>query len=425
MKTCIIVSPYFPPAAVAGVHRARHLVKHLSRHGWHPKLICVDERHYEQEPDSALAALVPAKADIEKVGAVPVGFTRQFGLGEISLRAFAQLRGAVLAAASQHDAKAIIITGSPYYPMLLAPQLKKCSVAVILDFQDPWVSKWGATQPLLSKAGLSHWLATRLEPRAVRSADFITSVSDQQNLEMRERYPDLDADKFAAIPIGGDPDDFALLRARGIAADLELLGQGKFNLSFVGTFMPRSSPLMHEFLAGVRQFRIARPDLAGKVRFNFVGTGNHSQATQARVTEIAREFGVDDLVYEMPRRIAFSRAIAALAQSDAILLIGSDEPHYTASKIYPGLMCGRPFLSLFHGASSSHAILRAAGGGIALDYDPARDLAFSERVSSALIRLVSDPGSLGAVDQSAYAAFEAGAIAGRFAAILDRLVASG
>lgn len=407
------------------MHRARHLVKHLSRHGWHPKLICVDERHYEQEPDSALAALVPAKADIEKVGAVPVGFTRQFGLGEISLRAFAQLRGAVLAAASQHDAKAIIITGSPYYPMLLAPQLKKCSVAVILDFQDPWVSKWGATQPLLSKAGLSHWLATRLEPRAVRSADFITSVSDQQNLEMRERYPDLDADKFAAIPIGGDPDDFALLRARGIAADLELLGQGKFNLSFVGTFMPRSSPLMHEFLAGVRQFRIARPDLAGKVRFNFVGTGNHSQATQARVTEIAREFGVDDLVYEMPRRIAFSRAIAALAQSDAILLIGSDEPHYTASKIYPGLMCGRPFLSLFHGASSSHAILRAAGGGIALDYDPARDLAFSERVSSALIRLVSDPGSLGAVDQSAYAAFEAGAIAGRFAAILDRLVASG
>ena len=66
-KSVIVVSPYFPPSSLAGVHRARHLLKHLPAHGWHTTLVCVDERHYEQEPDPLLAALVPADADIERV----------------------------------------------------------------------------------------------------------------------------------------------------------------------------------------------------------------------------------------------------------------------------------------------------------------------------------------------------------------------
>ena len=44
----------------------------------------------------------------------------------------------------------------------------------------------------------------------------------------------------------------------------------------------------------------------------------------------------------------YLEAIGVLARSDGITLIGSDEPHYTPSKIYPGLMAGRPFISLFH-----------------------------------------------------------------------------
>ena len=69
----------------------------------------------------------------------------------------------------------------------------------------------GATQPALSRAGLAHWLAVALEPLALRGADFITSVSEGQNAEMVARYPWLDTEKMAAIPIGGDPDDFVAL----------------------------------------------------------------------------------------------------------------------------------------------------------------------------------------------------------------------
>jgi hypothetical protein len=423
MKTCMIVSPYFPPAALAGVHRARHLVKHLPRHGWHPRLVCVHERFQEQLLDPDLATLVPSNSDIEKVSAVPIALTRHLGVGDISLRAFAQLRSTVLRAVSKQLVQAVLITGSPYYPMLLAPAIRKRGVAVVLDFQDPWVSKWGAEQSRASKAGVSHWLATQLEPRVVRAADFITSVSENQNTDMLGRYPDLAADRMSAIPIGGDPEDFSALRAHNRAVTDGLLAVGKINLSFIGTYMPRSAPLMHAFLSGVRRFRLRRPDLAQLVRFNFIGTGNHSNATESSVMKIAHILGVDDLVFELPQRIAFTLALNALVHSDAVMLIGSDEAHYTASKIYPGLMSKRPFLSLFHQASSSHAILSGAGGGIALGFDPAGDPAvLSDKISAALITLVSDPASLGAVDPASYGQYTADAIAGQFARVLDLVV---
>jgi hypothetical protein len=103
-------------------------------------------------------------------------------------------------------------------------------------------------------------------------------------------------------------------------------------------------------------------------------------------------------------------------------MLGSDEPHYTASKIYPALMSGRPFLSLFHRASSAHAILRAAGGGRAFAFATPEELAALEApLAEGLRTLAAAPESLGHVDPSAYAAYEARAIACRFGAIFDRL----
>jgi hypothetical protein len=421
-RNVLIVSPYFPPSSLAGVHRARHLVKHLPSFGWRPRLLCVDERFHEQAPDPFLSRLVPEDADIEKVTAIPTKITRRLGIGDISLRAFAQLRAAVLRSVSGREVIAVVITGSPFYPMLLAPTIRRLGLPVVLDFQDPWISRWGETRPPLSKQGAAHWLARRLEPIAVKSATFITSVSEAQNAEMQARYPALEATEYAAIPIGGDPEDFEILRTWQMVSTENLLSTTKFNISFVGTYMPRSGPLMRAFLRGVRFLWDTKPQLASRIRINFIGTGNHSAATATPVTTIAREFGVVDSIHEVPERLPYSTALAVLANSDAVLLVGSDEPHYTASKIYPALMSGRPFISIFHAASSSHDIVGTAGGGFALGYVPeCEDIKLSHEVAVSLGALVSDPSSLGYADRKAYAGYEASAIAGRFSAILDRI----
>ncbi len=423
-RSVAIVSPYFPPSTLAGVHRARHLATHLPSAGWTPIVFCVDEVFHEEKLDPGLAALVPDTVEIIKVRAVSPRLTRTIGLGEISLRAWRPLQAALFRALTSRKVDAVLITGSPFYPMLLAPRIKRdFAVPLILDFQDPWVSAWGASEPWNSKAGLSHRLARTLEPRALRGADFVTSVSDTQNAEMAARYSWLDLRRMASIPIGGDPNDFAAMRKLP-AAEGSMDLDGRFiNLSFVGAFMPRSGELVRALFRSFLRLRSERPSLAARMRFNFIGTSNQpSDFRTYRVRPLAEAEGAAEFVREIPQRLPYLRALNVLARSNALLLIGSDEPHYTASKIYPGLMSGRPFLSIFHRASSAHNILSTVGGGVALAFSDAQELAALEGpLSEALHRVVTAPASLGAPDPGLYAPYEARETARRFGDILDKL----
>lgn len=423
MKSALIVSPHFPPSTLAGVHRARHLLKHLPAHGWRAKVICVDPVYHIERLDPELAALVPADAPIIKVAALSVALTRPFGVaGDIGLRGLRHIRAAIKTEMAANRPDVVMITGSPYFPMLLAGWIKRLwGIPVVLDFQDPWVTPVGATAKVGSKAWLAHQLAVAFEPKAVRHAAFITSVSDRQNDELADRYPFLDRSRMAGIPIGGDPEDFASLR-RALKSSPDQAPLVPV-FSYVGTALPRSAPLFRAFLQGLKLARAARKVNEERPTMRCVGTSNQpNDTTTFRIKPIARAEGVEEAVIEEPARIPFLEALRILATTHAVLMIGSDEPHYTASKIYPGMMSGRPFLSIFHRASSAHAILSKAGGGIALGFETPDELeALPPRIAEALVTLATAPESVGQVDPAAYADYTAHAVAGRFAAIFDRL----
>jgi glycosyltransferase involved in cell wall biosynthesis len=425
-RTVVIVSPYFPPSTLAGVHRARHLAKHLPAAGWKPVVLCVDEAFHEQKLDQGLAALVPAQTEIVKVKALPTVVCRRFGIGDISLRAWAGLQDALHRLICSRPIHAVLLTGAPFYPMLMAAAIRRrFAVPVVLDFQDPWVSHWGAAQPYLSKAGISHQLAAWLEPRALKSATFITSVSEVQNQQMAARYPWLDASRMAAIPIGGDPDDFATVHRGAVAPGRPILAPGLIHFSYVGTLLPRAFATVRLVLKALARFKADDPDRAAGIRLNFVGTtANANNTMDYQVMPMAQAEGVADAVHEIPERIPYLEALSVTAGSHAALLIGSDEPHYTASKIYPALMSGRPYLSLFHRASSSHAILAAAGGGFAHAFDDgvASEHLVSE-LSGSLRALMLERDRIRPAVRAVYAPFEAPAIAKHFADIFDRVAA--
>ncbi len=422
-KRCLIVSPHFPPSTLAGVHRARHLAKHLPAYGWRPTVVCVDPRYHIEKLDPELARLVPPSVEIVRAGAIPVCLTRPFGIaGDIGLRGYLHLRAAVTKEMTRMRADAVLITGSPYYPMLMAGWIRRrWNVPVVLDFQDPWVSHVGANEPRWSKAGISHRLAVALEPHAVRNADFITSVSKRQNEEMAARYPRLDRTRMADIPIGGDPADFNALRD-GTAHDQSRTHRATF--SYVGTALPRSEPLLRALFRSLAYMRAHNPCVAERLQFRFVGTSNQpNDSLTFRVRPLAESEGVADLVTEEPARIPFLDALRILATTDVVLMIGSDEPHYTASKIYPGLMSGRPFLSIFHRMSSSHEILTRAGGGLALAFETLDELeTMVPVIAEGIAHLATNPGAFGQADPAAYAPFTAHAVAGQFADVFDRAV---
>ncbi len=165
--------------------------------------------------------------------------TRPIGIGDLAIRSLYQTSREIDQLMAEANPQVVFFTGSPFYHMLLARRInRRFGVPVVLDFQDPWVSAYGATRPKWSKEGLAHWLATVLEPLALRGASYVTSVSDGQNLEMAERYPWLDRSRMAAIPIGGDPEDFDALRRRPLENSQVWLDPKRINLSYVGTFLP-------------------------------------------------------------------------------------------------------------------------------------------------------------------------------------------
>lgn len=424
-RNCIIISPYFPPSSLAGVHRARHLAKHLPGSRWHPIVICVDEAFHEERLDPELASLVPPDVEVIKVGALPRQICRALGFGDLSVRAWQHLRRAVFRVLDARKIDVVLITGSPYYPMVLAEEIRRrTGVPVVLDFQDPWVSSWGAIQPRWSKAGVAHWLAETLEPKAVRAASYITSVSETQNDQMVERYQWLDRSRMAAIPIGCDPDDFDAMRRSGSADGTRLVRQQEITLSYVGTFMPRSERLMRALLSAFARVRGQHPEPMSKVRLLFVGTSNQpNDSTTFRVRPIAEFYGIDDVVREIPERVPYLRAIRVLAESHGVLLIGSDERHYTASKIYPALMAGRPFISLFHRDSSAHEILTRSGGGLPFCFEDVSELdALEDSLGQGILRLAANDKTIGRADPKAYLMFSASEIARRFAAVFEALV---
>lgn len=422
--TCILVSPYFPPSTLAGVHRTRHLAKHLPVTGWRPIVVCVHEAYYEEPLDHSLAALVPKSAEIVRVNAIPAGLTRPFGFGEVSLRAFCALRQSVLQLLRTRSIEAILISGSPYYPMLLAPEIKdRFGIPVILDFQDPWVSAGGARQARFSKAGVSHRLATWLEPRAVRAADFITSVSQIQNAEMAMRYKWLDQRKMGAIPIGGDPDDYEALRRHPVLSREFDFDETVINLSYVGTIWPTVIETARVLMRAVARLKLQMPTLYQRLRINFVGTGaNPSDRTGRWIGPLAEAEGVGEIIRERSQRVPYLEALDIQSRSNGIIMVGSDEPHYTASKLYSVLMSGRPFLSVFHRDSSAHTILSRAGGGITLGFASRAQLSdLEEPLCDGLTRLALSPESLGKPNPLACSPYEARVIAQRYAAIFDEL----
>ncbi|MBI3316626.1 MAG: glycosyltransferase [Candidatus Omnitrophica bacterium] len=428
MKRVAMVSPYFPPSTLAGVHRARLLAKHLNKFSWEPVVFCVDEHYHEQSLDLELEKLVPKTIRVIKSKAFRIQMTRLFGVGDIGLRGYRGMYQALEDFLGREKADLLFITLSPYYPSLMGPSLKrKFKLPFILDYQDPWVSKFGARQPIFTKAGLSHILAKWLEPKVLRWADHITSVSEGTNQEIRMRYPKLNKDIFSVLPIGGDPEDYEYLESHPFPLKIATLSDKELNFCYVGTLLPRAHRTLRALLKAIKIIREKNPTLYQKMKFHFIGTSNLPDGFKDfKVLPMAREEGVEERIREIPERVPYLEALKILSSSNVILMLGSDEKHYTASKLFPGLLSGRPILALYHEASSVCEIVKQTGGVHLIKFSdevPAQDQVGN--ISKDLELLALHPEVVQPASLDAMKSVLASSIAGQFAKLFDSVVSRG
>ncbi len=82
-----------------------------------------------------------------------------------------------------------------------------------------------------------------------------------------------------------------------------------------------------------------------------------------------KQYGVEKNAIEITDRIGYYHTLTTLLQADALFIPGSDDPQYTASKIYPYLLTNKPLLAIFNSHSSALRILDEFGVNHAFSYD--------------------------------------------------------
>jgi hypothetical protein len=276
------------------------------------------------------------------------------------------------------------------------------------------------------KSRASRALGAWLERPVIAAADGLMAVSTGTYESIQARLPRAATLPCAAIPYGFEPRDFEALSARSPRPRRFDPHDGLVHLGYIGTVPPLGDETLRALFAALGQVRSHRPALAERARLHFFGTTSRTgEGLPERVLPLARAAGVADLVTEVPERLPYLEALALHRDATALLLLGSTEPHYTASRLFPVLQAARPIVAVFHAASSVVEILRAATAPpfarlITYD-DQARAEACVPQIASALEALLADLPAGPPPTLHAIAGYQAARLAGDMAQLLDQV----
>ena len=141
----------------------------------------------------------------------------------------------------------------------------------------------------------------------------------------------------------------------------------------------------------------------------------------------AQALGVAGCVTEHASRIDYLDALAVQTDASALLLMGSSEHHYTASKLYPALLARRPLLAVYHEKSSVATVLREAArersARLVTYSDDVRAESHSGEIAAHLAAMIHAPEQEVSLDLSpAMERYSAKSLARELAGVFDAVV---
>lgn len=369
-RRILIVSPHFPPTNAADHQRVRLLLPYLQKEGWEPTVLAVRANAVEMVQDAYLEKTLPQDLRVYRTCAIPQSYARRVGLGSLGLRSLPYLlrAGAQLLRKKKFDL--IYFSTTVFTAMVLGPLWKKqFGIPYLVDFQDPWFNdyyKRTGTEPPGGKFkyGFSQLQARLLEPVVVRNASHIICVSPAYKTMLLRRYSTLTEDKFTVLPFGASEQDFQILEQLEVQQSIFDPRDGYRHWVYVGRGgLDMALGLRALFAALAHLFTIS-PERWNNVRLHFIGTSYAPAGRGNKTIEpLAKEFNLEKIVYEYPDRIPYFEALQCLKDASALIVPGSNDPQYTASKIYPYILAKKPFLAIFHSASSVVHVLNQVSAG--------------------------------------------------------------
>jgi hypothetical protein len=426
MRRVLIISPHFAPVNAPDMQRVRLALPHLKPLGWEPTVLALAPESVEAAVlEPLLESTYPADVRVIRVRGVSPRVTRRFGFGGLWLRCGRALASAGERLLRRERFDLVFFSTTQFGAFALGPRWRReFGVPYVLDFQDPWVNdhyaRTGQRPPGGSlKFALAQWRARRTEPAALRGAAGIVSVSAAYARDFAARYPWFDPARVHEIPFGAAEGDLAIAREHQPARPLIPFGDGCIHHVYTGRGGADMAVALTLLFRALRRFRTLAPERAARVRFHFIGTSYAPPAlARESIRPVAVAEGVADLVHEHPARVPYFDALHYLARADAVLALGSDDPGYSASKLYPCVMSRRPLLALFHESSPVHALLRTMGATPAIPFRGADDERVVGQIAQAWF-LGGGMERVPAFDATAFAPFTAEGMTRRLTGIFD------
>lgn len=364
MKKVLIISPHFPPVNAADMHRVRMSLPYFKSLGWEAEVLSVDPSYVEGFRDELLNETIPTDTIVHQIKAFPVTLTRKVGLGSLSMRCFFQMwwKGNKLIRKNKYDL--IYFSTTAFHVCWLGGHWKrKFKVPFIIDLQDPWRNDFYNDKPKEQrppKHFLFYQIHKYLEAATMPFVDGIISVSKGYLQMMEDRYGlQTKGLPMTVIPFGAATLDFELLKQKKINPYLVKKTTGRVNVVYVGAVTNFFLPILEAFFTVFLE-TVNNPSM---YHFYFLGTSYVGGAAK-KVENLASILGIESLVTEMPDRIPYFQALATLQEADILLIPGSLDVDYNASKVYNNILSGTPIFSIFHEASEVKKVIESFGAGI-------------------------------------------------------------
>ncbi|MBD1394721.1 glycosyltransferase [Mucilaginibacter sp. ZB1P21] len=341
--------------------------------GWQVEVVTVAGTYSDMATDELLQQSVPPSTTIHQVKAFSKKFTSKFGLGSIAVRSlwFYKQQVTQILKNDQFD---LIYFSTTQFPLCIlgAYWKKRFNVPYVIDMQDPWHSDYYMTKPKYRRPP-KYWFAYRLnkylEPIAIKNVDGLISVSLSYIDELKSRYSVIKNIPAAVITFGAFEPDLKIAKDNSPMFP-SLLDDRFINIVYIG----RGGEDLHKAIAPVfKTFKLGlENNMEGfsKIKFYFIGTSYAPTGKgTATILPLAQRFGIGHHVIEVTDRISYYHVLLTLQQANALFIPGSDDPQYTASKIFPYLLNRKLVLAIFNKASSAIPILQEYGVKHIYNYD--------------------------------------------------------
>ncbi|MBO6702623.1 MAG: glycosyltransferase [Pseudomonadales bacterium] len=332
--------------------------------GWQCTVLCVRPEDVVHPIDQASLDSIPQEVEVRRVSAESKPIHRAVGARGLAFRALWPLYKEGLSILKRGEVDVVFFSTTEFLTTTLGYLwFRRFSVPYVVDYQDPWITshyRETKTEPPGGhfRYGIHRTLARLLEPRVVKNAAHVIAVSPDYCAALA-RVHGVAPSNFTYLPIGASRAEFG-----GFSRDKPR--DDVISIVCVGAVSTPMLPIISRFMEGLRTWLDGNP--TQDVRVKFIGT-RYDGSGEGLLFEHIRENDLSEIVSEVPARQSYSDALQSLVDADRILLFGSTEKGYHASRVAQAALSGTRIMALVHEQGSMAELLGELSGTDVLTYD--------------------------------------------------------